>query len=94
MPIAAWIALASLFVAVSIQGLLYAYFMGRLTQRVSSLESAGSRDAELFEKVIRLDERQQSGNDKLEALHRDMGNIQRQLANLSTKGGISPFAAE
>lgn len=78
------IALAGLFITISLQGAAFAFFMGRLTQRVITLEKAGEGDGDLSEKVIRLDEQMKVANKSLEQMDRHLQGINRQLANIAT----------
>lgn len=83
-----WIALAG--VALSFVGLLItaatgAFHLGRLSQRVDTLEKAAAEDRGLSEKVVRLEVQMENSNKQLEAIHRDMQGIQRQLANIATQ---------
>lgn len=89
MPVAAWFALAGLFLTVLLQGAAFAFFLGRLTERTSTLEREAKREAGLSEKVIRLEVQLEHANEKLDSLDRTMQGVNRQLANLATgKAGI------
>lgn len=89
MPVAAWIALGGLFFTVALQSAAFAFFLGRLSERTSTLEREAKREAGLAETVARLDERMKAQGEKLEHLDRTMQGMSRQLANLATgKGGI------
>lgn len=89
MPLAAWIALGGLFLTVSAYGATFAFFLGRQSERIATLEREAKREAGLAETVARLDERMKSQGEKLEHLDRTMQGMSRQLANLATgKGGI------
>ncbi|MBI1405716.1 MAG: hypothetical protein GC145_06275 [Caulobacter sp.] len=94
MPLTAWIALAALFVTISLQGVGFAFFMGRLSQRVQSLEKTSDDEAGMFEKFIRLDEQMKVANKNLEAMDRHLQGINRQLANLGTANFKASLAGE
>jgi hypothetical protein len=94
MPMSAWIALAALSVTVSIQGAGFAFFMGRLSQRVQSLEKTSDDEAGMFEKFIRLDEQMKVANKNLEQMDRHLQGINRQLANIATANFKSAIAGE
>lgn len=89
MPVGAWISLAGLFVAVSVYGATFAFFLGRQSQRIATLESEAKREQGLAENVARLDERLKGAAEKIEHFDRTMQGVQRQLANLATgKAGV------
>lgn len=89
MPVAAWIALAGLFVTVSAYGATFAYFLGRQSERIATLEREAKREAGLSDKVTRLEVHVEHANEKLDSLDRTMQGVNRQLANIATgKGGI------
>lgn len=91
MPVAAWIALAGVFVTLTLHGAVFAYFLGRLTQRVEGLEKASSSDASVAAKVIRLEVEMIHANEKLDGMARELAGVHRQLANLATNKAFKPM---
>jgi hypothetical protein len=83
MPLPAWIALAALFVTVMLQGLTFAFWAGRLSQRVTNLEKGAEGDAGLGEKVIRLTVEMEHANAALLKLGTQMEGVNRQLGNIA-----------
>jgi hypothetical protein len=89
MPPAAWISLGGLFLAMSAYGATFAFFLGRQSERISTLEREAKRDVGLTESVARLDERLKHTTEQLERFDRGLQGVNRQLANLATgKGGL------
>jgi hypothetical protein len=83
MPLSAWIALAALFVTVTIQGLTFAFWAGRLSQRVTGLEKSGENDAGLGEKVIRLEVQMEHATEALRKVNSNLEGVNRQLGNIA-----------
>lgn len=89
MPASAWLALGGLFLTVSLQGVAFAFFLGRQAERITALERDAKRDVGLSESVARLDERLKHATEQLERFDRGLQGVSRQLANLATgKGGV------
>jgi len=83
MTLPSWIALASLFVLISLQGLAFAFWAGRLSQRVTGLEKQGDGDATLAEKVIRLTVEMEHANASLLKMGNQLEGVNRQLGNIA-----------
>lgn len=83
MTLPAWIALAALFVTVMVQGLAFAFWAGRLSQRVTGLEKSAEGDAGHGEKIIRLTVEMEHANAALAKMGREMEGVNRQLGNIA-----------
>lgn len=94
MPLPAWLALAGLFFTTILQTAAFAFFMGRLFQKVEVLERASSGDASLNDKVIRLEVQMENANTNLASMTRQMEGVNRQLANLATGKAFKPMLTD
>lgn len=83
MPLPAWIALAALFVSITMQGLLFAFWAGRLSQRVANLEKTGEGDAGVGKEVIRLTVEMEHVNAALTKMGSQLEGVNRQLGNIA-----------
>ncbi|WP_269715712.1 hypothetical protein [Caulobacter sp. NIBR2454] len=90
MPVAAWIALVGLALGLAGQGMLIAFFLGKQSQRIATLEREANREAGLSEKVTRLQVQNENMAEQMKSMDRHLQNMARQLANLATKGGFQP----
>lgn len=84
MPFPAWLALAGLAFTTLLQTATFAFFMGRLFQKVEALERAATGDASLNDKVIRLEVQMENANANLASMDRHLQGVNRQLANIAT----------
>ncbi|MGA0604848.1 hypothetical protein ACO2Q0_02520 [Phenylobacterium sp. VNQ135] len=94
MPHAAWLALAGLFVTTLLQTAAFAFFMGRLFQKVEVLEKGAAGEAGVTEKVIRLEVEMKHANDQLASMNRHIEGVNRQLANLATNKAFRPLLTD
>lgn len=83
----AWIALASLSAMLFINVAVVAFMLGRLSQRVSTLERDGSALQGLRDAVTTLTVQMKDAKDDIAHLLRDMASLQRQLSNLMADRG-------
>ena len=83
MTMPAWIALAALFVSVSAYGAIFAFNLGRLSQRVQALEHSSEGDATVSEKVIRLTVEMEHANAALTKMGNQLEGVNRQLGNIA-----------
>lgn len=92
MPHAAWIALAGIAVTILLQSLLFAYFIGKLSEKVDSLSKAGEGHGDVAlafaEFKGSVEATMTAQRDTIASLDRSMQGVNRQLANLATKGGF------
>lgn len=84
MPVAAWIALASVVFGMSMQAAVFAFFVGRLTERVATLEREAKREAGLSDKVTRLEVQMENAIKEMESVNRTLQGVNRQLATIAT----------
>lgn len=83
MPPSAWIALASLAAVMLIQTSVVAFALGRLVQRVATVEKASEDRGELSDKVTRLTVEMEHANNTLNKLVNNSENVNRQLGNIA-----------
>lgn len=81
--VSAWIGVASLAFTVLIQTALMAFWLGRLSQRVTSVEKAGEGRQDLADKVTRLTVEMEHANAALTKMGREMEGVNRQLGNIA-----------
>lgn len=79
----AWIGVASLVFAFFLQTAAFAFWMGRLSQRVMSVEKAGEGRQDLADKVTRLTVEMEHANVTLVKLVNNSENVNRQLGNIA-----------
>lgn len=79
----AWIALASLAGVMLIQTSVVAFALGRLVQRVTTVEKAAEDRGELSDKVTRLTVEMEHANATLVKLVNNSENVNRQLGNIA-----------
>lgn len=79
----AWIGVASLVFAFFLQTAAFAFWMGRLSQRVMSVEKAGEGRQDLADKVTRLTVEMEHANAALTKMGREMEGVNRQLGNIA-----------
>lgn len=84
MPPSAWIALGGLFFGMAVQGALFAFFMGRQSERIATLEREAKREAGLSEKVVRLEVQMENAIKEMESINRTLQGVNRQLATIAT----------
>lgn len=83
MPPSAWIALASLAAVMLVQTSVVAFALGRLVQRVTTVEKASEDRSELSDKVTRLTVEMEHANATLSKLVNNSENVNRQLGNIA-----------
>lgn len=83
MPPSAWIALASLAAVMLVQTSVVAFALGRLVQRVATVEKASEDRSELSDKVTRLTVEMEHANNTLNKLVNNSENVNRQLGNIA-----------
>ncbi|MGH6979027.1 MAG: hypothetical protein ACRED4_07030 [Brevundimonas sp.] len=79
----AWIALASLAAVLFVQTAVVAFALGRLFQRVTTVEKASDSMAVLADKVTRLSVQMEHMEGGVSKLGREMEGVNRQLGNLA-----------
>lgn len=98
MPTTAWIAIASLGLAITVQTAAFAYFLGRLSQRVDGLSKAGEGHGDValafaeFKGSVEATMKAQGGH--IESIDRTMQGMQRTLSTLATGGGFKPLMTD
>lgn len=83
MPPAVWLALAGLVIALAVHAVTVAYQMGKLVQRVSTVERSSEDRGELSDKVTRLQVEMEHANAALLKVGREMEGVNRQLGNIA-----------
>lgn len=79
----AWIALASLAAVMLVQTAVVAFALGRLFQRVTTVEKASEDRSELSDKVTRLTVEMEHANVTLAKLVTHSEGVNRQLGNIA-----------
>lgn len=87
MDIQMWVAFAALLFTVTMALLTGAFFMGRLSQRVTGLEGQIKKESGTHDSVIVLETQMVTCLERLASLQRSAEGTQRQLANLMGKRG-------
>ena len=90
MPDTAWLSLA---IVILIQTALVAFFLGRLSQRVTTIERESAGREGLGDRITRLEVKMDAATGTLERLDGHMVSAQRQLANIAA-GRIDPDTHE
>lgn len=79
----AWAGIVSLAFAILLQTAVLAFWLGRLSQRVLTLEAAGEGRQDTGDKVTRLTVEMEHANAALTKLGREMEGVNRQLGNIA-----------
>lgn len=83
MPHSAWIGVASLAFAILLQTAVLSFWLGRLSQRVLTVEKSVDGREDMADKVTRLTVEMEHANVTLAKLVNNSENVNRQLGNLS-----------
>lgn len=83
MPYSAWIGVASLAFTVLLQTAVLSFWLGRLSQRVLTIEKATEGNDGLMEKVVKLEVEMTHATAALDKVGREMEGIHRQLGNIA-----------
>lgn len=89
----AWAGILSLAFAILIQTAVLAFWLGRLSQRVLSVERASEGSDSLMEKVVKLEVKMDHVEASTAKIGREMEGVNRQLGNIAMGrvGQISEF---
>jgi acyl-coenzyme A synthetase/AMP-(fatty) acid ligase len=92
-PLAIWISFAALLLAGATYAVTFAFFMGKMAQRVQALEEKAADGAGVHEDVIRLKVQMEAVLESLKSVDRHVSGMQRSLATLAARGagGIQTF---
>lgn len=78
-----WLGILTLFVTVLLQTAFLAFWLGRLSQRVLTVEKATQDSDGLMAKVVRLEVQMEHANHALDKVAREMEGVSRQLGNIA-----------
>lgn len=82
-----WIAMAGLFAGLFVQVAVFAFMLGRLSQRVNTLERDGSALQGIRDAVTKLTVQMDTAQGDISHISRDVSGLQRSLANIVTDRG-------
>ncbi|QTC88012.1 hypothetical protein [Brevundimonas pondensis] len=79
-----WLALASLCAGLFVQVAVFAFMLGRLSQRVTTLERDGSALQGIRDAVTKLTVQMDTAQGDISHISRDVSGLQRSLSNIVT----------
>ncbi|MFC5370943.1 hypothetical protein ACFPIF_00150 [Brevundimonas faecalis] len=79
-----WLALASLCAGLFVQVAVFAFMLGRLSQRVTTLERDGSALQGIRDAVTKLTVQMETAQADITHISRDVSGLQRSLSNIVT----------
>lgn len=81
--VSAWVGVLGLALGVFLQSIALSFWLGRLSQRLSTVERSTDDRAGVGDKVIRLEVQMEAANKTLEKVGREMEGVNRQLGNIA-----------
>lgn len=82
-PLSAWIGVIGLAFSFFLQTIALAFWLGRVSQRLNTVEKASEEGSGVMEKVIRLEVQMDHANQALTKVGREMEGVNRQLGNIA-----------
>lgn|SRR5690606_15669804 len=79
-----WLAMASLCAGLFVQVAVFAFMLGRLSQRVTTLERDGSALQGIRDAVTKLTVQMDTAQGDISHISRDVSGLQRSLSNIVT----------
>ena len=79
-----WVAMAGLFAGLFVQVAVFAFMLGRLSQRVNTLERDGSALQGIRDAVTKLTVQMDTAQGDISHISRDVSGLQRSLSNIVT----------
>lgn len=79
----AWLGIVGLGFTVLLQTAIFAFWLGRMSQRMTAVEKASEDRSELSDKVTRLQVEMEHANQALSKVGREMEGVNRQLGNIA-----------
>ena len=83
--VGAWIGVIGLSVTVLIQAIAFAFWMGRLSQRMDTVEAKTDTSDGLMEKVVKLEVKMDHVEQATTKAASALEGVHRQLANIATR---------